>query len=215
MNAEPSLRLSVIEGRIHPAGMKGAQFSDEYISSIARHFSIDGEKLGRVLFHLENCDKPEIAMVQNPSPNAEVQAACFVSSVWSRSYKLEPISRDEIHRDFHYQCLFTAMRLLAEVGCNMIRVENLMTNCMWKRDAYICLIEAWRNIRKYVNPAVSISLQDCAYDSAMVEGVNCSFNPEGLNDHRPIAMCPYVMEGLNMSRIFLRTQNALVSVCQA
>ena len=205
----------MIEGRIHPAGMKGAQYSEEYISSISMQFSIDVEKLRRVFFHLETGQFPEIVLLQNPDPRAEVQAACFVSSVWSRSYKLEPISRDEIHRDFHYQCLFTAMEFLAEVGCTMIRVENLMTNCIWKRDAYICLIEARRNVRKYVNPYVTIQLQDCAYDPAMADGVNCSFNPEGLNDHRPIAMCPYVMDGLNMSRIFLRTPNALVSACQA
>jgi hypothetical protein len=212
MNAEPSLRLSVIEGRIHPAGMKGAQFSDEYISLIARHFSIDAEKLGRVLLHLENCDKPEVAMLQNPSPNAEVQAACFVSSVWSRSYKLEPISRDEIHRDFHYQCLFTAMRFLAEVGSSMIRVENLMTNCMWRRDSYICLIEAWRNVRKYVNPDLGIYLLDNSFDHSMIRSVTSQC---GLNDHRPIAMCPYVMDGLNMCRIFLRTPKGLALACQA
>ncbi len=205
----------MIEGRIHPAGMKGEQYSEGYISSIARHFSIDVGKLRRVFFHLETGQFPEIVLLQNPDPSAEVQAACFVSSVWSRSYKLEPISRDEIHRDFHYQCLFTAMRFLADVGCTMIRVENLMTNCMWQRGAYICLIEAWRNVRKYVNPDVKIQLRDCAYDPAMVEGVTRSFNSDDLNDHRPIAMCPYVMEGLNMSRIFLRPQNALVSACQA
>lgn len=173
---------------------------------MAKHFGISPNRLTRVLHYLEECEKPEVALVQNPDTSAETSAACFVSSAWSVSYKRQPYTRNQIHRDFYYQCLFTSMKLLAEVGCTLIGVENLTSGYRWHRDAYICLIEALRNIQKYVNSDVKIQLQDVSYDPSTVETINSILSSLMLNDHRPIAMHPYVMEGLNMSRIFLPTQ---------
>lgn len=195
--------VSVRQGRVHPAGMKESQYSDEYCLSIAKHFGTDVDRLKRVFVHLEECDRPEIALLQNSDAGAEVQAACFVSSTWSCSYKNQPIPHEEIQRDFHYQCQFIGLQLLADVGCTLVRMENLMTGCMWHRDAYICLIEAWKNIRRYVNPNIRIQLLDCSYDQSMVDEVTQSQSSIIMNDHRPIAITLYVMEGLNMAKIWL------------
>lgn len=204
----------MFNGRVQPAGLKGAKYDAEYLASMAKHFGLATNRLTRVLFYLEECEKPEIALVQNTDINAEIHAACFVSSAWSVSYKGQPFSRKHIHRDFYYQCLFTAMQLLAEVGCTLIGVENLTTGYKWDRDAYICLIEAWRNVQKYVNSDVKIQLQDVSYDRSTAETIYSTLSSLTLNDHRPIAMHPYVMEGLNMSRIFLPTEYGPISSYQ-
>jgi hypothetical protein len=183
----------MICGRVHPAGMKGAPYSEEYLSSTARYFRLDAGRLHRVLAHLEECEHPEVALLQNPDPDDEVQAACFVSSVWSRSYRLLGCPRSQIHRDFHYQCFFMAMQVLSEVGCTAMQIENLAIERRWESDAVTCLHEAWKNIRRYVNPNVTIQLMEGSWNLK-----HCT-----LEDHRPIAMCPYVSEGLNMHRIFL------------
>lgn len=191
------------QGSVHPAGMKGSQYSEEYCISIARHFGTDVDRLRRILYHLEECDRPEIVLLQNQDSGAEVQAACFASSVWSHSYKRQPIPHEEIQRDFHYQCQFTALQLLAEVGCTSVRIENLTTGYKWHRDAYICLIEAWKNVRRYVNPSIRIQLLDGSYDQSMVDEVTQSAGSIVMNDHRPIAITLYVMDGLNMAKIWL------------
>ena len=191
------------QGRIHPAGMKGSMLSEEYCTSIAKHFGTDADRLKRVLLHLEECDRPEIALLQNSDAGAEVQATCFVSSAWSCSYKNQPIPHDEIQRDFHYQCQFMALQLLADVGCTLVGIENLKAGYMWHRDAYICLLEAWKNIKKYVNSNIRIQLLDGSYDQSMVDEVTQTSSSIVMNDHRPIAVTLYVMEGLNMAKIWL------------
>ena len=143
-------------------------------------------------------------LLQNPEATGDVKAACFVSSFWSRSYKLLHCPSEKIHRDFHYQCLFTAMQILAEVGCNVFRAGNLMSGYLWQRDALVCLLEALRNIRSLVNPDFSVELEIGSYDRNMVEYVTANlsqFNPEA---HRPIRVTPYVREGFSMHRIVLK-----------
>ena len=191
------------QGRIHPAGMKGSMLSEEYCTSIAKHFGTDADRLKRVLLHLEECDRPEIALLQNSDAGAEVQATCFVSSAWSCSYKNQPIPHDEIQRDFHYQCQFMALQLLADVGCTLVGIENLKAGYIWHRDAYICMLEAWKNIKKYVNSNIRIQLLDGSYDQSMVDEVTQTSSSIVMNDHRPIAVTLYVMEGLNMAKIWL------------
>ncbi len=183
--------------------MKGAPYGDEYLSSAAHHFHRDVARLRRVLAHLEEYERPEVALLQNPDRDAGVQAACFVSSAWSSSYQRLGCPSEQIHRDFHYQCFFTAMQVLSDVGCTAIQVESLATGRMWRPNAVTCLHEAWKNVRRYVNPDVTILLMEGSFDQATMDAVEWNLKHCTLEEHRPIAMSPYVREGLNLHRIFL------------
>ena len=190
-------------GNVHPAGMKNAPYGEDYVASVAAYFCMDADKVQRVLGYIEQSDEPEIALMQNPGAEGEAKAACFVSSVWSRSYQRLGCSRKQIHRDFHYQCLFAAIEVLAAVGCSVIRIENLMSGFKWQRDALICLHEVWRNIRKLINPDLRICLPDGSFDQGVVDDVTANLHEFDPEEHRPIAVHLYVSDGLNMRRIFL------------
>ena len=190
-------------GHIQPAGWKNEPFSDDYLSSIASYYSLDVERLRDLLAYLEESEKPEIALLQNPAVTSEIRAICFVSSVWSRSYRLLRCPSEQVHRDFHYQCLFTAMGLLVEVGCSNFRIESLKSGFIWERDALVCLYEAWRNINKLVCANSKVRLIDETFDKEMVSEVTRNLGKYGPEDHRPIGMSPYIRDGINMHRIFL------------
>lgn len=197
----------MIAGMIHPAGHRGGQFGEENISYYASLFTKDVAVLQRVLAYLEESERPEIALLQSPALSTKAHAVCFVSSAWSRSYRRVSLSHTQVRRDFHYQCFFTAMNLLAEIGCTDIRVNNLFNNEKWHWDALICLREALANINMLVNPHVSVSLREDLLSASTRD--NGEKDKLSFESHRPIAMCPYVMEGLNMCRIFLPTHIAV------
>jgi hypothetical protein len=190
-------------GNVHPAGMKRAPYNEDYVTSVAMYFGTDADKVRRVLGYLEHSDEPETVLLQNPDAEGEAKAACFMSSAWSRSYQRLGCPREQIHRDFHYQCLFAAIEVLAAVGCSVIRIENPMSGYKWQRDAFICLHEAWGNIRKLINPDLRIYLPEGSFDQAMADDVTANLDKFGSEEHRPIALHLYVSDGLNMRRIFL------------
>ena len=190
-------------GHIQAACWGKDSFSEYHLSSIASYYRVDVERLRGLLAFLEGSERPEIALLQNPAATGEIRAICFVSSVWSRSYKLLRCPSEQVHRDFHYQCLFTSMELLAEVGCSVFRVESLRSGFFWQRDAFICLLEAWRNVTKLVSPNCNVQLIDETFEKEMVDEVTRNLGKYGPEDHRPIGMAPYIREGFNMHRIFL------------
>src|ERR1017187_7335068 len=94
---------------------------------IAEFFSVRPERLERALNNIESEDQPRILLLQNSAPGAKVGAVTFFSSVWSKSYLKIGSPFGEVQRDFHYQCIFSAITALVEVGCDRIRIENPMS----------------------------------------------------------------------------------------
>ena len=148
----------VLHGRACTAGGRGGRARPD-VSAIAEYFSVSPDRLERVLTNLETGDQPQIAILQNTAPGAKVAAVAFFSSVWSRSYANVGTPYGKVHRDFHYQCLFSAIAALVEVGCESIRVEPPMSGHLWRRDAYICLLEVVRNIQKNMNRRAMVHLE--------------------------------------------------------
>jgi len=199
---------------IQPAGHKYGQFDDELLSSYASYYGKDLSLLKRILEHVEKSEHPEIALFQDPNSTPTFQSLCYVSSAWSRSYRRVRTSRDgfRVHRDFHYQIYFTAIDLLADVGCTSVRVSPLFNGEEWRWDALLCLSEALSNFKKAVTRNMTIQLRDDLIDQKLLDGLDESVRVFGFADHRPIAMCPYVLDGINMTRIFLSKQVAANSL---
>lgn len=209
----------MVIGRIHAAGRQGTQFREDEILSIANYYLVAPEKLMRTLLHLETCDHPEILLLQNPACNSKLHAACFVSSVWSRSYrnmshiwssnhsKIEATST-YIYRDYYYQCYFTAMELLCSVGCTSLEVENFMSGFLWQLHSLVCVFEAQRNIQALIDPRAKIYLMEGTFEQHIADTVTAYLSIYRPCDHRPIAIGPYVRNGFDMTRIFLPTKYA-------
>lgn len=170
---------------------------------IAEYFPVRSDVLERALDRLETHQHPGIILLQNTVPGARVGAVAFFSSVWSKSYAVVGTPYGKVHRDFHYQCLFAAFSALVEVGCTQIRVEHPMSEYRWRRDAYICLLEAVRNIQRYMNPAVRVHLETGSYHVRMVEELDRRESDFDMRAHRPIGINMYILEGLNMRTVFV------------
>lgn len=192
-------------GSIQPAGLKHGPYSDEYFASVSKHFSVDCNKIRRELRHLEEGEKPEIVLLQNPNKADDVQAVCFVSSVWSRSHKLLRRPHEQINRDFHYQCFFTAMEMLSEIGCTELRVENLKSGYKWQCDDYACMTEAWKNIIKLINPNAKVQLREDSIERKIINEIASNMHLIKFDEHRPIKVSPFVRDGLNIYRIFVES----------
>jgi len=197
-------------GRIQPAGHKYGQFADEPLSSFASYYGKDLSALKKILEHVEGSEHPEIALFQDPTPSPTAESLCFVSSGWSRSYRNVRRSRENygIHRDFHYQIYFTAIDLLADVGCTSVCVSPLFNSEKWQWDAVVCLSEAITNFKKLVTRNMTIQLDRDLFDQGRQDDFNRNIRLYKFSEHRPIAIGPYVMDGVNMTRIFLAKQVA-------
>lgn len=171
--------------------------------AIAEYFSLPPGRLERALQTLETEDRPQIAILQNTVPGAKVSAVAFFSSVWSQSYAKVGTPYGKVHRDFHYQCLFSAIAALVEVGCERIRVEPPMSGYLWRRDAYICLLEVVRNIQKNMNRRATVHLEPGSYDARMVESLDRERDDHDMQEHRPVGTGMHIFEGLNMRTVFV------------
>jgi hypothetical protein len=144
-----------------------------------------------------------VVLLQNTAPEASVGAVTFYSSVWSKSYAKVGTAYGAVHRDSHYQCFFVTIAALVEVGCVRVRIENPMSECPWKRDAYICLLEAVRNVRRNMNAQVTVHLESGTYDARMVQLLDGNELDFDLQEHRPIGVRMHIFEGLNMRTVFV------------
>ena len=196
-------------GCAHVAGCAGRIREDA--DAIAQYFSVPLDRLTRGLESLESGIQPGVLLLQNPRMEANVGAAVFYSSVWSKAYERVGTPYGKVHRDFHYQCLFVAMATLVEVGCDQIRVENPMKGHPWKRDAYVCLLEAVRNVEVQLNPAVTVCLQEGSYELGMVRRVDANLATFELQQHRPVGICPSIFEGFNLRTVFIEKADVSLS----
>lgn len=200
-----------IIGMLHSAGMfQGRPRPD--IPAIADYFSINPGRLTRLLKELESGPRPQLLLLQNPSPEAKTRAAVFMSSVWSRSYAKLGNPLGDVHRDFHYQCLFSGTQFLVEVGCTHIRIENPLSGYVWQKDALICLFEAFDNIKRDVNPVIRLGLQEGTYDESMLSDIDTLRVTYRFEDHRPIGISPHIHDGLNMRTIFVEKRESALSM---
>jgi hypothetical protein len=170
---------------------------------ISEYFSVPSDRLKRALESIETEEKPRIILLQNMGANANIGAATFFSSVWSKAYGNLGTPYGKVHRDFHYQCLFVAIAALVEAGCEHIRVENPMSGYRWREDAYICLMEAFRNIQKNMNRRVSVYLEQGSYNERLVERLDRNQPDFDMQEHRPVGICMHMFEGLNMRTVFI------------
>ncbi len=194
-----------LHGRACTAGGRRGRARPD-ANAIAEYFAVSPARLERVLTILETGDQPQIAILQNTAPGAKVAAATFFSSVWSKSYVNVGTPYGKVHRDFHYQCLFSAIAALVEVGCESIRVEPPTSGHLWRRDAYICLLEVVRNIQKNMNRRVTVHLELGSYHALMVETLDRERDAYDMQEHRPVGTGMHIFEGLNMRTVFV--QNA-------
>lgn len=195
-------------GGIHPAGLENEPYSDEYLASVSKYFSVDFNKLKRALAQLEVGDMPEIVLLQRPTTTDEVHAACFISSVWSRSHKYLRRPHEQVNRDFHYQCFFTAMEMLSEVGCTEFRIDNLKSGYKWQWDDYTCMTEAWKSIVKLVNTNAKVQLREEAIERKIIDDLARNEHQIKFDEHRPVKVSPFVREGLNIYRIFVESSSS-------
>jgi len=118
-------------GYAHAAGTREGIRDD--IRVIAQYFSVEENRLHEALLHIQKARRPEILLLQNPNQEAKVTAASFYSSAWSRAYSSIANPVGQVHRDYHYQVIFTALAALAEVGCKQMRVDHPTLGEMWTR----------------------------------------------------------------------------------
>lgn len=170
---------------------------------IARYFSVPPGRLEQALEAIESGDNAAILLLQSPPSKGTVDAVTFFSSVWSRAYEKVGTPYGKVHRDFHYQILFSAIAPLVEVGCDRIRVENPMSGYTWKKDAYVCLLEAFENVRAHMNPAVCVYLEVGSYNERMVTEVDRNRTEYRMQAHRPIGTHMHVSDGINMRTVFV------------
>lgn len=195
-------------GYAHPAGFREGPRNDA--GTIARYYGIPEDRVVRAAGLIESADRPEILLIQNPNLEAKVGAAVLYSSVWSKAYSRFGNPYGRVHRDFHYQVMFSALAALAEVGCKRMRFDNPMPGRPWRRDAYVCLLEATRNIRTHLGGEISVWLREEEYDPAMPREVDVGMAQYDLQAHRPVGISPHIHEGMNMRTVFVeRAEEAL------
>jgi hypothetical protein len=196
-------------GMLHPAGEKWKKVRTDYVQ-IAEYFEIEPAKLKRLLTYLENAERPELLLLQARNAEATIHAAVIMSSVWSRSYrKLRKPDDYQIHRDYYYQCLFSGMLFLTEAGCDAFQIENPKTGYKWQWDGFICVCEAWFNIRRHVNPVIRVAFKGGSYEESLWQRVEELAKTHAFEEHRPIGTSPHVEDGLNMRTIFVDTRDEL------
>ena len=193
--------MSSVLGYAHAAGSRKGPRDDA--GTIARYFCIPEDRVVRAASLIESSDKPEVLLLQNPDQEAKVGAAVLYSSVWSRAYSFWGTPYGRVHRDFHYQVMFSAIAALAEAGCDRMRIDNPMPGRLWRRDAYVCILEATRNIRAHMGGGISVWLKEEEYDPAMPKEVDSGMARFNLQEHRPVGISPHIFEGMNMRTVFV------------
>ncbi len=180
----------------------------------AKYYDVPLERVRTLIEQIESSDHPEIFLLQKTPVEGEVSAVCFVSSVWSHSYQSRrPIwvhhhnkvtkRAARVYRDFYYQCLFSSMQLLCSIGCDTIRVRNLMSGYKWSWDEIVCLYQAQQSIFNQVKSDMVIGLFEDEYETKEVEKAEEYFRKISPIDHRPIAIHLYVQDATNIARIFV------------
>jgi hypothetical protein len=188
-------------GYAHPAGDNNGVRTD--IEQIASYFSVNANGLTKAALHAESAEHAEIVLLQNPTKEAKVQAAAIYSSAWSRSYLKGGNPYGAVWRDFHYQVMFSSIAALVETGCDRIRMDNPVPGQLWRRDAYVCLLEATQNIKRYMNTDVLVFLQEGSYAASMPTEVDQDKTQFRLNDHRPVGISPHIFGSLNLRTVFI------------
>jgi hypothetical protein len=173
------------------------------LAEIADYFHVPPDILERAIAVIESSDRPKVLLLQNFDAAAKISATTIFSSVWSKSYEKFGNPYGKTHRDFHYQVMFCAMAALEEVGCDKLGVDHPMLGRPWRRDAYVCLLEATTNLRKHRNSKLAAFLQKGTYDSRMPRTVDACMASFDMQDHRPVGISPYLFEGINMRTVFV------------
>ena len=186
-------------GNAHAAGRRTGCVNAD---ATADYFHVPRERLDRALRLLETSDRPEILLLQNPDPDANVSAATFFSSIWSNAYAKVGTPYGKVHRDFHYQLMFSALAALAETGCTRIQIANPMSGYLWRRDAYVCLLEATESVKKHL-AKVAIHLEKDSYAPQMPKDIDDHMARYDLQEHRPVGIGMHIFEGLNMRTVFV------------
>jgi len=194
-----------------PSHLESAQsgYRQGYLSSVGEYFDVDLAKLTRILKVIESSDKPRIVLLQQQARDGVARNACFVSSAWSKSYGALANPYWTVHRDFHYQWLFGAMAMLVDCGCERLRVGNLLCGEQWRRDAYLCQVEAVGNIRRLMRSDIEVFLELRSHETAMVEEVDRTAGDFDMQEHRPIGINFQLLEGLNAAKLFIEPASGL------
>ncbi len=193
-------------GYAHVAGFRDSP--NPHIETIAGYFSVPIDRLAKAAALAELSDRPEIVLLQNSNRDAKVGAAVLFSSVWSHSYAKVGTPYGRVHRDFHYQVMFSALAALAEARCDRMRIDNPMPGRPWRRDAYVCLLEATRNVRAHMGSGISVWLREDEYAPAMLKDVDANMVRFDLQKHRPVGISPHIFEGMNMRTVFVEKATA-------
>lgn len=188
-------------GHAHAAGFRDGPRSDADV--IARYFSMQEDKVVCAVAMVESAANPQILLLQNSDADAKVGAAVLYSSVWSKAYARIGNPYGRVHRDFHYQVMFSALAALVEVGCDRIRFENPMPGRDWRRDAYVCLLEATRNIHANLDNGISVWLKEFEYSPTMPKKVDAGLSQFNRLTHRPIGISLHILEGMNVRTVFV------------
>lgn len=193
--------LQMMLGYAHAAGFREGPRNDA--GTIARYYGMPKDRVVRAVGLIESADRPVILLLQNLNLEAKVGAAVLYPSVWSKAYSRFGNPYGRVHRDFHYQVMFCALAALAEVGCKQIRFDTPMPGRPWRRDAYICLLEATRNITAHMCGEISVWLRESEHDPVMPREVDADMAQYDLQTHRPVGISPYIHEGMNMRTVFV------------
>ncbi len=78
-----------------------------------------------------------------------------------------------------------------------------MSGYLWRKDAYICLLEAVENIRKHMNRDITVHLSEGSYYPKMPLKIDANMSSYNMQKHRPIGVCMHLFEGLNMRTVFV------------
>ena len=194
---------ALVLGYAHVAGFREGPRHDA--GTIAGYFRIPEDRFVRAMSLIESSDRPEVLLLQNPDHEAKVGAVVLYPSVWSKAYSCVGTPYGRVHRDFHYQVMFSAIAAISEAGCDRIRIDNPMPGHQWRRDAYMCLVEATRSIRAHMGSQISVWLKENEYDPAMPEEVDAGIAKFNLQEHRPVGISPHIFEGMNMRTVFVET----------
>lgn len=170
--------------------------------------------LARALAYAETAERPQVLLLRRPAPEREAAAMTFFSSGWSKSYAALANPFGRTHRDFHYQVFFVALQTLAAAGCTRIRVDSPMRDRTWRWDAYVCLLEAVKNVRAHVGK-VDVFLGEGTYDPRLPKAIEARVAEYHLQPHRPVGIHPGVFEGLPMTTVFVETATVALAMDRA
>ena len=204
--------MSEIEriGHSCPAGNKRGEIYFQ-ASQVAQYFSVPFGSLAKILQFVETAAEPNIVLVQHceESEDCNLRAITFFPSVWSTAYARFGTPYGKVHRDYHYQCLFLAISTLVEVGCTRNRIGSPMPGYLWRRDAYVCLLEANRNIQKNMNLRAQVNLEPGSYYAPMVDLMDRRRDEFDMQEHRPVGVHMHIVDGFNIRRVFVETADEI------